>query len=97
VGEQRCPFCGALEAERLDIDGRRFLIFPCLFSPAVDPSLDEAGLSEHLRATYRADDPAFFRGMCDRLHLYVTKGPGARELLVDEPAGDPPTPSVTPG
>lgn len=77
---QRCPFCGREETDRIDLDGRRFLVFPCLFTPSVDPALDEAALAEHLASTYRAGDPAFFRGMCDRLHLYVTKGPAAREL-----------------
>jgi hypothetical protein len=77
---QSCPFCGAPETDRIDLDGRRFLIFRCLFTPTVDPALDEAALAEHLAATYRAGDPAYFRGVCDRLHLYVTKGAGAREL-----------------
>ena len=85
-GAQRCPFCGAVESDRIDLEGRRFLVFPCLFTPAVDPALDEPALAAHLEATYRRGDPTFFRGMCDRLHLYVTKGAGARELT-DRPTG----------
>jgi hypothetical protein len=77
---QLCPFCGLPETDRLDLEGQRFLVFQCLFTPAVDPSLDEAALAAHLSATYQAGNPAYFRGMCDRLHLYVTKGGGAREL-----------------
>ena len=77
---QRCPFCGAPETDRLDVDGRRFLVFRCLFTPRVDPALGEDALSQHLSTTYRKGDPAYFQGMCDRLHFYVTKGPGAKEL-----------------
>lgn len=87
MGSQVCPFCGALESDRIDLDGRRFLVFPCLFTPAVDPALSEEALAAHLAATYRKGDPAFFRGMCDRLHVYVTKGAGAAELGAPETPG----------
>jgi hypothetical protein len=80
---QLCPFCGAPETDRLDLEGQRYLVFRCLFTPKVDPSLGEAALMAHLTATYRKDDPAYFRGVCDRLHLYVTKGEGARALGAD--------------
>ncbi len=76
-----CPFCGAPESDRLELDGHRFIVFPCLFTPEVDPTLTDEAISEHLRRTYTAGGDAFFRGMCDRLHLYVTKGEGARALL----------------
>ena len=88
MGAQVCPFCGGPETDRFDLEGRRFIVFRCLFTPEVDASWDEAALADHLASTYRTDDPAYFRGMCDRLHLYVTKGPGARELL------EPPAPSA---
>jgi len=76
-----CPFCGARETDRFDLDGRRFLVFACMFTPAVDPRLDERELEDHLRRDYVSGaSGAYFRRMCDRLHLYVTKGDGAREL-----------------
>ncbi len=76
-----CPFCGAPESDRLELEGRRFIVFPCLFTPEVDLTLTDEAISEHLRQTYPTGGDAFFRGMCDRLHLYVTKGAGARTLL----------------
>ena len=75
-----CPFCGVAASDRIDLDGRRFLVFPCLFTPEVDPRLDDAALAEHLRTEYEGKGARFFQGTCDRLHLYVTKGPGARAL-----------------
>jgi hypothetical protein len=87
MGAQRCPFCGVAESDRLDVDGRRILIFPCLFSPSVDPSLDEEALGRHLSETYRAGDATYFRGMSDRLHYFVTKGPGAHALTAPDRAG----------
>jgi len=75
-----CPFCGGRESDRLDLEGRRFLVFPCLFTPEVDPNLTDAELAEHLRRTYADGGAKFFQGTCDRLHLYVTKGAGARAL-----------------
>jgi len=86
-----CPFCGAPETDRFDLEGKRFLVFGCMFSPAVDPRLGERELAEHLVTDYRPDGSgAYFRRTCDRLHLYVTKGAGARALLdrADGPAGD---------
>jgi hypothetical protein len=77
----KCPFCGASETDRFDLEGRRFLVFACMFTPEVDPRLDEPGLEEHLASAYRPDGSGpYFRRMCDRLHLYVTKGEGARTL-----------------
>lgn len=84
-----CPFCGAPETARLDLDGARFLVFRCMFSPRVDPGRSEAELAADLQATYaEGAGPAYFRGMCDALHLHVTKGEGARAL-----AGLPPRPA----
>lgn len=75
-----CPFCGAPETDRFDLEGRRFLVFRCLFSPSVDPRLSEEALQQHLATDYGAQGAAYFRRSCDRLHLYVTTGPAAREL-----------------
>jgi len=75
-----CPFCGAPETERLDVEGQRFLIFGCLFTPRVDPELSDAEIDERLRATVGTNARQFFQGTCDALHVYVTKGAGARFL-----------------
>jgi hypothetical protein len=75
-----CPFCGAPETERLDIEGKRFLIFRCTFTPEVEASLSDAEISERLDARFGTDGGEYFRGTCDRLHVYVTKGEGARIL-----------------
>jgi hypothetical protein len=77
----RCPFCGSAESDRFDLEGRRFVVFGCMFTPAVDPRLGDRELQEHLASVYRPDGSGpYFRTMCDRLHLYVTKGEGARAL-----------------
>jgi hypothetical protein len=82
-----CPFCGASETDRFDLEGQRFLVFACMFTPAVDPHLTEQELEQHLKDDYTAGaSGAYFRRMCDRLHLYVTKGEGARELAGKGPA-----------
>jgi hypothetical protein len=76
-----CPFCGAPETDRFEFEGQRFLVFRCLFTPKVDPAMSEEELARHLEAVYRdGTGGAFFRQMCDRLHLYVTQGDGARVL-----------------
>ncbi len=76
-----CPFCGAPETDRIDLEGHRFLVFGCTFTPSVDPALPDAALEEHLKSAYGEGGDAYFRRTCDRLHLYVTKGEGARALL----------------
>lgn len=75
-----CPFCGAAETARIDLEGRRFLVFACMFTPQVDPAWDEPTLAAHLARDFGADGSAYFRRACDRLHLYVTRGPAAQEL-----------------
>jgi hypothetical protein len=76
-----CPFCGAPETDRFTLEGRRFLVFRCLFSPEVDATLSDAALERLLVEVYREGTGAgYFRQMCDRLHLYVTQGAGARAL-----------------
>ena len=75
----KCPFCGAAETDRFDLEGQRFLVFSCMFTPAVDPLMGDRELEDHLRTAYPPDaSGAYFRRMCDRLHLYVTQGEGAR-------------------
>ncbi|HTW76613.1 MAG TPA: hypothetical protein VMG14_02470 [Thermoplasmata archaeon] len=75
-----CPFCGAPETDRFDLEGHRFLVFRCMFSPEVEPSLSEPEIEERLRTAFGRDGGAYFRGTCDRLHVYVTKGEGAKVL-----------------
>ncbi len=75
-----CPFCGAPETDRFDLEGRRFLVFACMFTPAVDPTVPDERLGELLRNEYGAGGTGYFRRMCDRLHLYVAAGEGARHL-----------------
>lgn len=79
-----CPFCGAPETERLDLEGRRFLVFRCMFTPEVDPSMKDDEVASALRASFGTDGRSFFRGTCDRLHVYVTRGEGARILAPGE-------------
>ena len=82
-----CPFCGQRESDRIEIDGRRFLVFPCLFTPEVPPILGDAELAELLTREFAGRGPKFFQATCDRLHLYVTKGAGARALGAPVPEG----------
>jgi hypothetical protein len=83
-----CPFCGAPETERIDIEGRRFLVFRCMFTPEVEPSLSDAEISALLTGEFGSDGRGYFRGTCDRLHVYVTQGEGAKIL---DPPGRRPT------
>ena len=88
-----CPFCDAPETDRFDLEGRRFVVFGCMFTPEVDPAWDDAELERRLRTAYPADGSgAYFRRRCDRLHLYVTAGPGGRTLQGerDGSSGAPP-------
>ena len=75
-----CPFCGAAETDRFELEGRRFLVFGCTFTPAVDPSVPDGELADRLREEYSGGGTGYFRNMCDRLHLYVAAGEGARHL-----------------
>ncbi len=84
-----CPFCGASETERIDIEGRRFLVFGCMFTPRVEPDLSDAEVAERLRAAVGNDAQPYFRGTCDALHVYVTKGEGARFLTGPTGRGSP--------
>jgi hypothetical protein len=80
-----CPFCGAPETERLDVEGARFLVFRCMFTPRIEPELTDAEIAERLRAAAGSDARRFFQGTCDALHVYVTKGEGARFLTASSP------------
>ncbi len=80
-----CPFCGASETDRFEIEGHRFLVFACTFSPEVDSSWSEEELRLHLATDFGPSGTRYFRGMCDRLHLYVTAGEGGRVLRGDAP------------
>lgn len=75
-----CPFCGAPETDRLELEGKRFLVFRCMFTPEVEPGLTDAEIVERMRATFGSNGRDYFRGTCDRLHVYVTRGEGARVL-----------------
>ena len=91
-GVLACPFCGAPETARIDLEGGRFLVFRCMFTPQVDPAIPDERLAEELARTYaKGSGTAYFRGVCDTLHLHVTKGAGARELIAAaaRPATDP--------
>jgi hypothetical protein len=95
-----CPFCGAPETDRFDLEGQRFLVFQCLFSPAVDPKMSDEEVAHLLETEYRdGSGGGYFRRMCDRLHLYVTKGDGARVLRsAEDSRRDPPrSPDAPPG
>lgn len=72
-----CPFCGAKETDRFEIDGQRFLVFGCMFTPSVDPALSDAEAQELLASEYGPQGSAYFRGICDRLHRIVTQRPGS--------------------
>lgn len=74
-----CPFCGAPETDRFRLEGHRFLVFGCMFSPEVEEGLTDREIAEHLRS-FAGQGSSYFRGTCDRLHVYVTKGEGARQL-----------------
>jgi hypothetical protein len=83
-----CPFCGAPETDRFDLEGHRFLVFRCMFSPEVEPSLSDDEIAQRLRVGFGSKGDRYFRATCDRLHVYVTRGGGAR-LLDPAPARTP--------
>ena len=85
-----CPFCGAEETDRFELEGARFLVFRCMFTPQVDPALSEAEIAGELARLYEGRAAGYFQGRCDRLHLYITKGEGARQLTGGPPRADGP-------
>lgn len=90
----RCPFCGAAETDRFTLEGRRFLVFACMFTPEVPTGIPEAEVAGYVRANFPASGArGYFRGMCDRMHLFVTQGEGARALTAPPaPSGGPADP-----
>jgi hypothetical protein len=86
-----CPFCGAPETARLDIEGRRFFVFQCQFTPEVEPGLGDDEVATLLRAKFGAEGPMYFRKTCDALHVYVAKGEGARILTAPRGRSSEPT------
>jgi hypothetical protein len=72
-----CPFCGRPESDRVTIDGTSFIVFGCMFTPRVDPSLSDEALTLRLAEEYGRQGEAYFRGICDRLHLVVARPPAA--------------------
>lgn len=85
-----CPFCGVPETERLEIDGARYVLFPCMFTPRVEEGLTDDEIAERLARLVGPDRSAYFRRTCDALHVYVTKGEGARVLTGRDPEVPPP-------
>ncbi|MGI0055662.1 MAG: hypothetical protein ACREBT_01115 [Thermoplasmata archaeon] len=81
-----CPFCGALETDRFEIEGTRFLVFACMFSPSVDLALSDEEIARHLERDYGPKGSAYFRSMCDRLHLVVARPDPADPVESADPA-----------
>ena len=79
-----CPFCGASLTDRVDLEGKRFLVFRCMFTPEVDPAMSDGEIAERLRAEHAGGGSAYFRGVCDRLHAYVLR-PGTAGHADAEP------------
>jgi hypothetical protein len=86
-----CPFCGAAETDRLEVEGHRFLVFGCMFTPEVEPGLTDPEIAERLERIFAPQGPAYFRRTCDALHVYVAKGEGA-QLLTSGRRPEPPSP-----
>lgn len=74
--ELNCPFCGAREVERLRMEEKLVVVFPCMFSPVLDGVASEGDLPG-LVAAYAKEGTGYFQKQCDRLHYFVTKGAGA--------------------
>jgi hypothetical protein len=84
-----CPFCGTPETERIEIEGHRFLVFGCMFTPELEPGLTDPEIAERLSARFGPQGSGYFRKTCDALHVYVAKGEGAR-ILTTPPKSPPP-------
>ncbi|MCI4324630.1 MAG: hypothetical protein L3K00_01910 [Thermoplasmata archaeon] len=85
-----CPFCASPETDRIDLDGRRFVVFACMFTPEVDPAMSDEQVTTLLATAHPTGGGPYFRGMCDRLHLYVTAGEGGKRLTSPSPVGRDP-------
>ncbi|HLM90721.1 MAG TPA: hypothetical protein VK424_01515 [Thermoplasmata archaeon] len=75
-----CPFCGAGETTRFEVEGHRFLVFGCMFTPELEPGLTDSEIAERLTSKFGPQGSGYFRRTCDTLHVYVAKGEGARIL-----------------
>jgi hypothetical protein len=84
-----CPFCGAPETERFEIEGRRFLVFGCMFTPELEPGLTDGEIEDRLRQVFAPQGAGYFRRTCDALHVYVAKGEGAKVLTDARQKGAP--------
>lgn len=58
------------------MDGRLVVIFPCMFSPVLDPALSEPELQREV-SRFAQEGTGYFQQQCDKLHYFVTKGAGA--------------------
>ena len=88
-GVAQCPFCGAAETDRISVEGLRYIVFACMFTPQVSPTVPDDQIDAHLRDAFGAAGDVYFRRQCDLMHLFVTKGAGARELVGPARAGSP--------
>ncbi len=70
------------------------IVFACMFTPVLDPSLSEEEVARTLRTEYGAEGHGYFRRQCDRLHYFVGSGKGKDILLAeaDSPGGEPGAP-----
>lgn len=69
-----CPFCRQREVERCQVEGRLLVVFPCMFSPLVDPAVAPGELQGYLDEKY-GKQPGYFQKQCDRLHaMLAVKG-----------------------
>lgn len=75
-----CPFCGSPETDRVEVEGHRFLVFGCMFTPDVEPGLTDAEIADRLEKVFAPQGLSYFRRTCDTLHVYVAKGAGAQVL-----------------
>jgi hypothetical protein len=91
-----CPFCGRPESARFELEGHRFLVFACQFTPEVEAGLSDREIQEALSGRFGSDGANYFRQTCDRLHVYVAKGEGARILTAPRTRSEVPERTPTP-
>ena len=70
-----CPFCNAPESDRFILEGKRFLVFRCMFTAETEPGVPEDALPALLGDRYGREGSAFFRRTCDALHRVVVADP----------------------
>lgn len=69
-----CPFCGVEEKERLKMEGKLIIIFPCMFSPMLESGLNDIGIQKILDERYGSKGQGWFEDKCEQLHLFVKTG-----------------------